>query len=107
MLGELVQPGRRHRCECCLEVFLCHLCEIAYTHSLHEAAHIEHGEKQFVCRRCAEEKKYHYALIGHESSHWSLYNYITGRMVWKRYLSWRRDRIARWHESEPEYGVRR
>ena len=49
----LTMPARRHRCELCERVFVCHLCGLDDEHGIHgRRKETDLSEPVFVCQEC-------------------------------------------------------
>lgn len=97
---QLVNPARRHRCELCREIFICHLCTIDNTHILHEAA--EKERYIFICIECANKKGW-VAMMTVSGETFDnravLYNYKTGIIIQRIKLMGRPKGAAKWRND--------
>src|SRR5215831_15028612 len=61
MLGELLEPARRHLCEICKQVFECHLCNIGFEHPAHkDHKNLRLDTKLFICEECCQNPEHRY-----------------------------------------------
>lgn len=73
---ELTTPARRHACDVCYEIFICHLCAIGWVHPMHEP-HSQTRRLSYLCTPCAIRTGRLFRI----TSRGRLYNYLTGRLV--------------------------
>ena len=83
VINLMIEPARRHRCEICFEIFICHLCTIQHEHPLHTRIERIHDPTMcvFVCEDCVVSDNWRRIKCDAKST--ALYtwywDYLTGR----------------------------
>jgi hypothetical protein len=88
-LRKITEPARRHKCELCHEVFVCHICSIDKWHSLHWESRTDYS---LICEDCIEKNELWVAVVwqnaiteGYEKaglgSDIAFYDHITGEII--------------------------
>lgn len=54
-LRTIAEPARRHRCDLCLDIFECHLCQIDKDHPLHSGSRDQVWTPARVCEACIHQ----------------------------------------------------
>lgn len=98
MLGNLIVPARRHKCEVCNNIFECHICDIYFTHNIHSV--ISKTERYvFVCLKCADKNGWIGIVSRSGTKKYTnsiLYDYRTGKVIRRFELHKRKYNLETW-----------
>ena len=95
-------PPRKHGCELCFYIFVCHLCGINDTHPLH-INNPKIKEKIYICQFCAHETDLVYCLTVTDAVKIRIvriYDYMSGKLVHAfNTFPGRKKELPRWFKS--------
>lgn len=92
LMKDMTFPARRHRCEMCEEVFVCHLCTVEEDHVLHWGFR----SASLICEECIYQHELFVVICNpgeplkkaHSTSHWlklgnyqTFYDHLTGELL--------------------------